>query len=271
MSISLKYVKKNAHKYKKTSNSMLYKKDDQLYKVFEKMSFRDATTKQIEYNHMLRNEVSPTIVLPTDIIRETDGYYDYSVAGYVQPFIPSYTFQTCLKKNIPIEKKLLIVNSLFKSLEEINHYLVVGDINLENLLFPKEKTDDNGYMIDLDFAQKLNSNILMRTNYNIRGNHSCIDKYTTNNDIIKMFISALSFLYKYNFEELVLEPQFPTLDIILDMLKKLENNGILMSYCKYLKEYYDSGLIIDQYLEIPPNYNIEKEIEHGKNRLRILK
>ncbi|MBQ9834203.1 MAG: hypothetical protein IJO33_03325 [Bacilli bacterium] len=126
-------------------------------------------------------------------------------------------------------------------------------------------------MIDLDFAKRLNSNILMRSNYNIRGKHSLIANYDTNTDIIKMFISTLSFLYKYNFEELVSEPQFPTLDIILDMLQKLENNGILMSYCKYLKDYYDKGLLIDQYLEIPSNYNIEKEINHGISRLRNFK
>lgn len=271
MSISLEYVKKNARKYKLTSNSVLYKKDNQLYKVFKKIDFKDTTSKQIEYNHMLRNEVSPTIVLPTDIIRETDKYYDYTVVGYEQPYITSYTFQSSLKKNIPIEKKQLIVNSLFKSLEEINHFLVVGDINLENLLFPKDKTDNNGYMIDLDFAKRLNSNIIMRSNYNIRGQHNLIANYDTNTDIIKMFISTLSFLYKYNFEELVLEPQFPTLDIILDMLQKLENNGILISYCKYIKDYYDKNLIIDQYLEIPASYSIEKEINHGIDRLRKLK
>ncbi|MBQ9834202.1 MAG: hypothetical protein IJO33_03320 [Bacilli bacterium] len=120
MSIPLNYVKKNAHRYKRTNNSILYKKDDQLYKVFKKIDFKDVTSKQIEYNNMLRNEVSSTIVLPTDIIRETDDYYDYSVLGYEQPYILSYTFQACLKKNIPLDKRKLIVNSLFKSLEEIN-------------------------------------------------------------------------------------------------------------------------------------------------------
>ena len=219
MSIPLNYVKKNAHRYKRTNNSILYKKDDQLYKVFQKINFKDAASKQIEYNHMLRNEVSRTIVLPTDIIRETDDYYDYSVAGYKQPYIPSYTFQACLKKNILLDKKELIVNSLFKSLEEINQYLVVGDINLENLLFPKDKNDNDGYMIDLDFFKRLNSNIIIRSNYNIRGQYSLIADYDTNTDIIKMFISTLSFFYKYNFEELVLEPQFPTLDIILRNLR----------------------------------------------------
>ena len=84
---------------------------DKLYKILEDIPFKDMTIKQIEYNFLLHDEVSPTIVLPTDTIKKTDSYYDYSVVGYVQPYIPSHNLQNCLKKNIPVDKKKLIVQA----------------------------------------------------------------------------------------------------------------------------------------------------------------
>lgn len=261
MSLTKDYVYKNGKLYKISAFSTLYKNGDRLYKLFDKVFGIDLES--LEYKQSLYDFVSPTIILPKDLIIDNE-----KTCGYEQKYISSYSLGKCIYKNIPFERKRDIINSLSNSLKEINQFLIVGDINLENILIPRNKLDNKGYLIDFDFAKKINAEHINLTAYNVKvSSDHIIDNLNT--DKVKIFISFLSLLYGYNFEEIVWGYKCKdTLEVILEKLESFKNNGLLINYANYLNQCLKKGLPIEEYFHIPINYNLEKEIEIGRKLIK---
>lgn len=262
MSLTKDYVYKNAKLYKTSTFSTLYKNGDRLYKLFDKVFGIDLES--IEYKQSLYDFVSPTIILPKDLIIDNE-----KTCGYEQKYLWSYSLEKCIYKNIPFERKRDIINSLSNALKEINQFLIVGDINLENILIPRNKLDNKGYLIDFDFSKKLDSSRITSSLYLIKDCQSQTINDSLNTDKIKLFICILSFLYGYNFEyDVAHYTSIPTLHYILGELESLENNGIIMEYTEYLCKCIENKSPIEEYFHIPINYNLEKEIEIGRKLIK---
>lgn len=263
MPLYLNDISENAQTYKITNFACLYKKGPELFKVFRDYEYADL--EMIEYLTTLNGHVLENNIIPKELI-----FYGDTICGYKQDFINSYTFESALRKKISIEEKALIINSLSDALQDINQFIIVNDINLSNLLIPKNKSDQKGYMIDFDLAKKINeSSCCCLSCYKIKTLNAGSLEENLNTDKIKMFISFLSLLYGFNFEEMVGSYKCKsTLDAILEKLECLKNNGMLMEYANYLKNQFDKNLPIDEYFFIPENYNLEKEIEVGRRLIR---
>lgn len=258
MPLTKEYVYKNAKLYKISAFSTLYKNGDKLYKLFDKVFGLDLES--MEYKQSLYDSVSPTIILPKDLIIDNE-----KICGYEQKYIRSYSLKKCIYKNIPFERKRDIINSLSNALKEINQFLIVGDINLDNILIPRNKLDNKGYLIDFDFSKKLDSINITPSLYLIKDCQNQTINDNLNTDKIKLFICILSFLYGYNFEYDVNHyASIPTLYYILGELESLGNNEIIMEYTEYLCKCIEDKSPIEEYFNVPINYNLEKEIKLGR-------
>lgn len=254
-------VIKNSHKYKTTNYSTLYKNGKDLFKIFSDYEWQNL--EMIEYLNGLYDFVSKNNVLPKELI-----YYGDVITGYSENFINGFTFEKAVKKFIPFEKKIETINSISLALQDINQHLIVGDINLQNLMVSKDRDDKNGYIIDFDFAKEINNNALSLVFYKIKHNNESLTE-SLNTDKIKIFISFLSLLYGYNFEKLVSSTKANTLDIILENLENLKNNGLLFQYATYLNSCLNNNLPIEEYFFIPSNYNLENEINVRKKFIKM--
>lgn len=257
MPLYLEDISKNVPRYKTTDHAVLYKEGNDLFKIFKDYEWQDLDI--IEYLHGLFDFVSKSNLLPKDLI-----YYGDVIAGYQEEFINGYTFLEALKKPILFERKKQAINNISLALQDINQYIIVGDINLENLLISKDRNDKNGYIIDFDFAKEISDDSTNLTAYNIKVNSNrIIDNLNT--DKVKIFISFLSLLYRYNFEEIVSSYKCKdTLEVILEKLESFKNNGLLINYANYLNQCLKKGLPIEEYFFIPENYNLEKEIQRRR-------
>ena len=229
-----------------TNKSRLYKHHNRIYKVF-KSYVSEALESQIIYNKDLRKKVSKNIILPTSLLRDDKGW----LYGYTMKYINGQTIHHEIhNQTLSFEDKIFIINEFFEYLQELHQYLTVGDVRNSNLMIGKDR---RAYMIDLDFAVKNNSPRIPIASYRIAyGEDHINDK---SGDIIKLFISALSLLYNYNVE--------------FDMIK---NNDIsflrnFVPYSGSLKEYYYYLVNkvyryepITEYLKIPIDENVEKDI-----------
>lgn len=262
MPIQKEYVYKNAKPYKSSTFSTLYKKKDRLFKLFDNVLGIDLES--LKYKQSLYNQVSPTIILPKDFIMDKE-----KICGYEQKYIWSYTLENAIYKDIPFERKKDIINSLSNSLKEINKFLIVGDINLENILIPRNKLDNNGYLIDFDFAKKFDSPRIIPTFLTIKDSNNQTMNDNLDTDKIRLFICIISFLYGFNFEYNVNHfGAIPTLYYILGELESLDNNGLIMEYAEYLCKCIDHKEPIEEYFYIPTNHNIENELKFGTDLIR---
>ena len=266
MPLYLEDISKNVPRYKTTNYAILYKNRNDLFKIFRDYEY--ANLEIIEYLHNLYDFVKKNNILPKDLIYYSDVIYGDVICGYKEEFINGYTFLEALKKPVLFERKVQAINHISLALQDINQYIIVGDINLQNLLISKEKNDKNGYIIDFDFSKKRNEDYITLAAYYVKINNNRITD-NLNTDKVKIFISFLSLLYGYNFEEIVGSYKCTdTLEVILEKLENLKNNGILFEYANYLKNQFDKNLPVDEYFFIPENYSIEKEIEVGRNKIR---
>lgn len=257
MPLCAKDISERFSRFKTTNYAILFKNGNDLFKIFRDYEWQNLD--MIEYLHGLYNFVSKNNILPKDLI-----YYGDVIAGYQEEFINGYTFLEALKKPVLFERKEQAINHISLALQDINQYIVVGDINLQNLLIPKDRNDKNGYIIDFDFAKEINDDSINLTAYYVKINNNRITD-NLNTDKVKIFISFLSLLYGYNFEEIVSSYKCTdTLDVILEKLESFKNNGVLINYANYLNHCLKNGLPIEEYFFIPDNYNLEKEIKRGR-------
>ena len=236
-----------------TNKSKLFKYKNDIYKLFKGYVSEELET-QVIYNFLIRKEVSKQIILPTGLLREKDDW----LCGYVMNYVDGQTLRNEIDNcRLTTEDKVFIINELFEELKEIHYYLTVGDIRNSNLMIGK---DGHAYMIDFDFAVRNESSRIPFVSYQV----SYEDEFLNdkNGDIAKLFISTLSLLYNYNIE--------------FDMKhnEDVTNISNFVPYNGTLKEYYDYFINkiyrhepITEYLKIPLEENVEKDILVKKRKL----
>ena len=236
-------------------NSDFYKYNNDLYKIIKRY-INERLENQIVYNHLINKEVSPNIILPTQLVYNTNDW----LIGYKMNFVDGTRLDNMInKKVLSFVEKIFITNELFDLLKEIHNYLVVGDIRNSNILIGK---DSHPYLIDFDFSTTIESSATPWCKYFIyKENERITDQ---SGDIIKMLISVLSLLYDYNLEDLIHD------EYELENLEGLiPPNGYFKEYYYYLVDKINKHDFINYYFNLPliDYNNIEKEINTGKSRI----
>ena len=234
-------------------NAWFYKYGKSLYKIY-KNYVSERLEAQVLYNRLIKEDVNENIILPTELLYNQKHY----LTGYKMNFVNGTILSEEIKKaKMSFEDKIFLINEFFSLLEQVHDYLVVGDVRNSNLMVGKDK---QAYMIDFDFAKKADSSATPLCRYHICHN----DEYLNdrNEDVIKLYISALSLLYNYNVEH-----AFANIEEIdaLEMFVPL--SGFLKDYYHYILDCVYKHKNIDNYLKIPFDSCVEGEVNSKKARI----
>lgn len=234
-------------------NAKFYKYRQSLYKVF-KHYVPESLENQILYNHSIQSHLDKHLILPTKILTDERS----ELIGYKMRFVDGTNFESeLIHSHLSFEDKILLINELFRLLKEIHQYLIVGDIRNSNLMVGK---DGNAYMIDFDLAKKVDSPIAPVSRYHIYSDDEILNDQ--NEDLIKLFISALSLLYEIDIEEHFIN--FGTIEKLADYIPL---SGVLKYYYHYLKKNVYTHNKSDIYLNIHYYEELEKEVNVARSRL----
>ena len=257
--ISMDYVIKEAHKFKKTNTATLYKDKSNAYKIIERNTwFSNEILSNIVNNYLLHDEVSKNLILPTELIMDDKS----NLRGYRCQFVKGYDLDK-LAKNLSTEERIIILNKMTDLLKEINEFLVVGDINLANCMFDK---DLNAYLIDFDlstFIAEEPSKIALY-NFNKKGTNKVINS-NLNTDKLKMAIICASVLYQSDFEESFVST------VPYNKWNKFyqyTNNSYLKDYFKTAFKHLNHDEIIDDYLYLPTDKEFIKLVNEDMKMVR---
>lgn len=179
------------------------------YKVYKDTTDLDLVERNIRflYEHQVG---SPKIL---ELLYD-DGHF----VGYVQEYIADSKtfFEGEDDKDITFEKKYKYIMDIFQELRRVHQYgAFVGDIHSKNLLY----NDDGGYLIDLDDIRfsKEDNQPLTEYYYIHRTINDDYDETSKNTDNIKATIAALSLLYGFDFEDVVIRNSLSTLMYYLEL------------------------------------------------------
>lgn len=251
-----------ANFYTSTFSADLYRKQEYIYKIIKKTFIgSNHVLKQIKYNYVISKETSESLVLPNKLL--ADNIYRMN-------FIEGYNIDTCFKnKSISLEKRIAIVNTLFRNLQEVHQFLIVGDVAARNCMIPKDIHDKNIYLIDFDFAAPINASYEALSPYDIVSESGIIIPSNCDSDIVKLFIVSLNLLYQWDFEKKFI--RHPKLKLIREFLRKnVQNNGYLLEYFNYISDGIENNQP-SEYLHLPDSRAFRNEIEKGMKRIRNLK
>lgn len=258
MSIPLLLIKNFTEVYKDLPTCILYKRNEYLYKVLKKGCHnRGIMINQINYNYEIANEVSKRIILPDKLI-------DLNI--YRMKYIDSFNIDESLNNNIPLDRKINIVNSLYDALKEVHQYLIVGDIAARNCLIPNDPYDSDSYLIDFDLSAPVSSSREAISTYKLKTERGKSISNNKNSDIAKMFVVILELLFQYDIEKEIIKS--PNLMVIKKFLERIQNNGLLMEYFNYLNTALENGEQITEYFQIPNSLCFKKEVEDGISKIR---
>lgn len=186
------------------------------------------------------------------------SFYDENgnFIGYSQKLIKSpKTFNDGINDDeISFEQKYRFICDVFKHLRYLHsNGCFIGDIHLRNLLYDGK----NGYIIDLDdirFSKE--DNLPLSEYYYITNGDEVIDssKFTDN---MKATISALSLLYGFDFEEIVmmnsLNVFFNYLELFIgdrnllnDIINIFLNKEKVIYFDEVLKKYFNDKILIKE-------------------------
>lgn len=170
--------------------------NNRFYKIYRDTGDLDIVERNIKflYEHKL---CSPLVI---ELLYDNGKFI-----GYVQEFVAgAKTFYEGLDdKEITFDKKCKYISDVFKSLKKIHEAgSFVGDIHSRNLLY----TENGGFLIDLDDIRFSKEDNLPMTEYYYihRSASDDYDVTSKNTDNIKATIAALSLLYGFDFEEVVI-------------------------------------------------------------------
>lgn len=236
------------------------KGDDKLYKVLN--FFPDDTIEHIKYNFECASKLSKDIILPTNLILSKSD----NVIGYEQRYILGKNMRSALRDAIPLERKIDIVNYLFLRLKELHQYLIACDIKLSNCMVSLDEKDNKGYLIDFDDAIKVENKSIEKCSYFFTDKDNKRIMPSKEEDIIRLFIAAISFLSGCDIEHGCMESS--SILWLFKILKKDMFPQELIDYFHYLWEAINNGFLIDDYLNISNNGNF---IDEMNSKSRILK
>ena len=234
-------------------NADFYKYGNDFYKIY-KIYIPEALEVQLMYNEQIEGKVDKHIILPTELLYGKNQW----LIGYKMNFVDGINLSQEIKQNnFNMEDKIFFINEMFNLLREVHNYLIVGDIRNSNIMIGK---DQSAYLIDLDFAKKLDAIGTPLCRYHIYNAYEepLNDK---NEDIIKMYVSALSLLYNYNVEH-----SFSRFENIDALEMYVPYSGLLKDYYYHIRDSINRHQDIE-YLNIPFDYDIEKETNTAKSRI----
>ncbi len=236
-----------------TSKSNLYLYNNKIYKMFKGLVLEDLET-QLYYNLAIKEDLDRRIVMPNALIPDEHGI----VIGYIMDYIKGETIsKKILHDDLDFYDKTRIINDFFYLLKQVHEYLTVGDIRNSNLMIGEDR---NAYMIDFDFAVRNTLSKNPTVCYQLFNNEECLDD--KNGDIIKMFISALSLLYDFD-----LEKEIKRYSDVNHIKNFIPYGGILKDYYEYFINQINHHEPIKEYLSIPLEENVEKDIMIKKRSL----
>lgn len=174
------------------------------------------------------------------------SFYDKSgqFIGYSQKLVKeAKTFKDGLTdEEISFEQKYKFICDIFRHLRNLhNSGCFIGDIHLRNLLYDGE----NGYIIDLDDIRFSAEDNLPLSEYYYINYEGDVEESSIFTDNIKTTISALSLLYGFDFEEIVM---MNSLNVFFSYLELFIGDSNLLNDIKnifYNKEkvfYFDEVL-----------------------------
>lgn len=239
------------------NGGFLYVKDNYtLYKIFHNLNY-NINKRERNIDFLIDKNVRNGI-LPINKI-----YMNNKFVGYSQQYIKhAKTFRDELfENNMKFNNKIKIINDIFLALNDIHKYNVyIGDIHIDNLLYK----DGCGYLIDYDDI-RFSRQDKFKQYYFIRYNsfEMPIDE-NKNTDNIKMTISAISFLFNYNFEPFVRKCG---IDPMLNLIDKMDINNNCKSNIYSNLSNYDGDL---EYFNLCLNDFYEEEIENSKKKILTL-
>ena len=259
--VSIDYVKKETSRFKRTNTATLYKDKNDLYKIIERNTwFYKSIISNILYNYSIHEEVNPQIILPNGLV--TDNY-GTEIRGYKCNYVKGQDLSN-LAKNLSFEEKIKLLNNLTELLKEINNYLVVGDVNLDNCMYDK---DLNAYLIDFDLSTKLDEEPSLMSYYTFTTDKRKDIKSSLSTDKVKMAIIIASVLYSYNFEDcFVYKNPYSNWDKFL----QYTNNSYFKDYFKTAFHNFNKGTEVSDYLFLPTDSSFEKLIAEDKKQIRKL-
>ena len=243
----------NKHLFFDNYNADFYKYGDDLYKIY-KIYIPEKLELQLMYNERIHEEVDSHIILPTELLYGENQW----LIGYKMNFVDGIDLGKEIKQqNFSYEDKIFFINEMFNLLREAHNYLIVGDIRNSNIMVGK---DNSPYLIDLDFAKRLDDIGTPFCRYHIYDSYEepLNDK---NEDIIKMYVSTLSLLYNYNVEH-----SFSRYENIDALEMFVPYSGLLRDYYCHIRDSVNRHQDIE-YLNIPIGCNVEREANTTKSRI----
>jgi len=248
--MSIKFDDK--HLFFDNYNANFYKYNNDLYKIY-KIYIPEELEVQLMYNESIHNKVDQHIILPTELLY---GENDWLI-GYKMNYVEGIDLEKEIKQqNFSFEDKIFFINDMFNLLREAHNYLIVGDIRNSNIMIGKDKS---AYLIDLDYAKKLDAIGTPFCRYHIYHHDEALNN--KNEDIIKMYISTLSLLYNYNIEH-----SFSRFENIDALEMYIPFSGLLQDYYYHIRDCINKHQDI-KYLNIPFDNNIERELNTAKSRI----
>lgn len=195
---------KEIEKYKIETNKehnnggTLYLINNFLYKYYGSVNYF-IEEKERNINFLMENPIPNT---PHIIEKLTENG---EFCGYIMEYIDdSKTLRQGMKENLPEESKLSIIADIYQALKRIHDLgACLGDIHMDNFIYQ----GDRGFIIDLDEIRFPGDEFKFRECYLIRESKGSMvsKKATRNTDNIKLAICCLSFLYQFDFEEIIMK------------------------------------------------------------------
>ena len=246
---------KESQLYTENHNAKFYKQGNNLFKVF-KGYVDERLEDQIVYNQSINSKINKRIILPKKVLYNDKGW----MIGYKMVYVAGRNLEDEIQNPyLSYEDKIILINEFFQLLKEIHNYLIVGDIRNTNLMIG---SDGNAYMIDFDYAKKSDSSDLMFCRYNILYRDCYMED--KNEDIIKLYISALSILYNLDIEQIFIDLGNSN---ITELFSFIPLSGFLKDYCYYIVDCVNHNKKITNYMQLPFDSVIEKEVNTARARI----
>lgn len=231
--------------------------DTTLYKIFHDLHY-NIEKRERNINFLIDSKVTNGI-LPKDKIIVNGKFFGYS-EDYIKN---AKTFRDEIYENsLNFNEKIKIINDIFIALKDVHKLGVyLGDIHLDNMIYK----DNQGYLIDYEDIRFSNMD-KFRQYYLIRYNNLDMPIITEdkNTDNIKMTISALSFLFNYNFEVIA---KNLGIEAVLSKIDKLDINNNCKSDIYFNLSNCDGEL---EYFNLYLNDFYEQEIVNSKKKILTL-
>lgn len=217
------------------NRTILYKDGDKIIKEYRGF-IPGKLEKQIIFNQSIKD--SYNCILPISVVND-------KTVKYTMPYIDGLNLLELLKTyDIDSKKKEVLIGDLTNALNSIHKYLIVGDINIENILL----TGEAGYLLDFDFATLIGEKEEPICKFGITNEKLYPLKETINTDKFKLYIEILCLLYHLNIEKYAIYDKCNSPFLVLENLfAKINHSDYVVSYLNHCKENIENKKELDDF------------------------